>query len=81
MAPWVNYVYCIEDATLKELPLPLANRNKHLATPSELQRIYQAFATQGFKANPGLKLANAFSALLTLWIGRGMDLSYSETVV
>jgi hypothetical protein len=32
-----------------------------LATPSELREFIEAFSTQGFKANPGLKFANAFS--------------------
>ena len=47
-----------EIATLKELRRrsPLQT----LATPSEL-RPHIVYFTQGFKANPGLELANAFS--------------------
>jgi hypothetical protein len=51
------------DATLKGLRRRPSNRNP-VATPSELRRNKCApFFTQGFKANPGLKLANAFSVI------------------
>jgi hypothetical protein len=52
-----------DDANLKGLRHRSANRNP-VATPSELRRNKCApFFTQGFKANPALKLANAFSVI------------------
>jgi hypothetical protein len=52
-----------EDPTLKELRR-CANR-KTLATPFRVAKnLSRRFLPQGFKANPGLKLANAFSVRL-----------------
>jgi hypothetical protein len=36
---------------------------RRIATPSELRTVCGGFVNQGFKANPGLKLANAFSVI------------------
>jgi hypothetical protein len=61
--PWGNASQFVEDATLKGLCLRSQNR-KAVATPTEsgLRRVsWGSFLTQGFKANPGLELANAFS--------------------
>jgi hypothetical protein len=49
----------MKDATLKELRFVGPRRRSQ--TPSELRRIDLNVIPQGFKANPGLKLANAFS--------------------
>ena len=51
-----------EDATLKGLRRRPRNRIP-VATPSELRPNECALYSQGFKANPGLKLANAFSVM------------------
>jgi hypothetical protein len=48
-----------EDATLKELRR--CSARKAVATPSELRSSEGDLYSQGFKANPGLELANAFS--------------------
>jgi hypothetical protein len=52
----------LEGATLKELRRRLLN-SKTVATPSELRQNGMCAFPQGFKANPGLELANAFSVL------------------
>jgi hypothetical protein len=64
LKPWVHE--CIEKcyATLKELHPGSPNRSP-VATLSELRRDLKAhFKTQGFRANPGLEFANAFSVIL-----------------
>ena len=53
----------MRDATLKELRRGSLT-TKQRATPSELKAsLGSFFETQGFKANPGLELANAFSVI------------------
>jgi len=48
-------------ATLKGLGLDDATRESQIvATPSELRLNKHALSSQGFKANPGLEVANAF---------------------
>ena len=50
------------DATLKGLR-PTSAESHPVANPSELRRNKCALFTQGFKANPGLEFANAFSVI------------------
>src|SRR5512132_689267 len=54
-----------EGATLKRVASP-SPESHPVATPSELRRNKCSLFTQGFKANPGLKLANAFSVIVAL---------------
>ena len=58
--PWDHACNFTEDATLKGLRRRPLHRNP-VATPSELRRNKCEPYPQGFKANPGLELANAFS--------------------
>ena len=51
-----------EEATLKGLRHRPRN-HKPVATPSELRPREAPFSPQGFKANSGLKLSNAFSVI------------------
>ena len=77
--PGKNASECFEDATLKGLRHCPPNRNP-VATPSELRRNKCALFTQGFKANPGLKLANAFSVIVgapKLSVGLPLSCSHS----
>jgi len=61
--PWVKtHPNLFQDATLKGLRRRPSSLNP-VATPSELRSDKCALFTQGFKANPGLKLANAFSVI------------------
>jgi hypothetical protein len=57
-----KHVFLLEDATLKEL-----RRRSQTATLSQLlqssEKSLATLWTQGFKANPGLELANAFSVI------------------
>jgi len=54
-SPLVMYGSCHRPGGITSSPV---------ATPSELLRIFSGrFCPQGFKANPGLELANAFSVL------------------
>src|SRR5687768_3551005 len=52
------------DKSLEVLAIPIYRDCvffKRLATPSELPKTEGTLTAQGFKANPGLKFANAFS--------------------
>jgi hypothetical protein len=60
--PRKTHPHLFEGATLKRVASSSVELHP-VATPSELRQNEYAFFTQGFKANAGLKLANAFSVI------------------
>jgi len=57
--PWEQHIQMSQDGTLKGLRSPSVESQLLQSCEDSLA----AFNTQGFKANPGLKLANAFSVI------------------